>query len=266
MPSLLSQLPQLSRFCGSSHRGLFSDVDGTLSHIVPNPDEATVSPNLRGLLSGLSQRLDVVAVISGRRAEQARQMIGLPNLVYVGNHGWEWWQDGALHWRNEAEGYLSRMAAALEEIGRLLHIDGIVLENKGPTATIHYRRCSEEAHPREAILAAVAASPAAQGLRSREGKKIIDLLPPLDMDKGTALAELLARFQLDTALYLGDDLTDVNAFRALHSWRDRGTRWAAAVAVVDRESSPLVTEQADFTLAGVAEVEQLLEWLVDALG
>ncbi|HEY7064945.1 MAG TPA: trehalose-phosphatase [Chloroflexota bacterium] len=241
---------------------LLVDIDGTLSRIAPTPEAATVSPAARDAVRALLGQLTVVAAISGRSASDARRMLDLPGVLYIGNHGMEA-RIGQYHWTHpEAEACRAQVARVLREVERCLPNADLGFESKGLTASIHYRGAADPAACREAVLAAVAASPDAAPLRITEGRQVVELRPPVAVSKGTAATCLLRRYGLCGALFLGDDRTDLDAVRALHTARAEGLARVLAVAVASAEAPAELLAEADGTVDGVAGVEALLAKLV----
>jgi len=245
--------------------GLATDIDGTLSPIVDTPDMAAVTPLCRRYLGEIAQRVEVVAAISGRAPDVARRMVGLEDLVYVGNHGLSWWRQGREETLAEAAPYETMIQEAKRKLAAHLHLPGIILEDKGPILALHYRTCADDKSARTAILEALAPWKA-QGLRVRSGRRIFELGPPVDVHKGTALAHLMETYRLAGVLYLGDDLTDVDAFRVLRRWREDAKVKSAAVAVANPEAGPKVTREADYWVDGVRGVEWLLGAIASVVG
>jgi trehalose 6-phosphate phosphatase len=241
---------------------LLTDVDGTISRIAAKPGEARISPFCRRNLALLAERLALLAVVSGRPAREAAQMVDLPGIVYVGNHGCEVWRAGTLQVLPAALPFVPLLARALVELSAsLAACSGLIFEDKGTTASIHYRLAGDPARARQRILAALADSPAARQLRWAEGRMVIELRPPLAVDKGTAVAALLRESAVRSALYLGDDETDCDAFRALRRWAAETGGRALNLAVVTAEARPEVAAEADQTVPGVGAVEWLLSQL-----
>ena len=262
---LFAQTGRVRQVLGKRPRGMVVDVDGTISEIAPLPESASVSNAFKQHLRTLLKQLDLVAAISGRSAHDVRNLVGVEGLVYVGNHGLEWWSDGrALLWPG-ARPYVDKVASALGEIRGQLSLQGAIIENKGVTAAIHYREAEEAESARAAILAAIDNSPTAQGLRVTEGKMVIELRPPLRLHKGRALATLVRKHGLRSVICLGDDVTDVDAFTVLRKLRTAGGIDGLAVAVLGPETPKKVVNNADATLRGVPEVERFLQWLTGEL-
>jgi trehalose 6-phosphate phosphatase len=245
--------------------GLATDIDGTISAIADTPDAAVVTPICRRHLAEIRQRVEVVAAISGRAPEVARRLVGLEELVYIGNHGLSWWRQGREETVVEAVPYEPMIRDAKRDLAVRLDLPGLILEDKGPILALHYRPCADREAAREAIMAALAPWQT-QGLRIRQGRLVFELGPPLDIDKGTAVARLVETHRLSGILYLGDDLTDVDAFKVLRHWREEGKISGAAVAVANPERAPTVMHEADYWVDGVPGVEWLLGAIASVVG
>jgi trehalose 6-phosphate phosphatase len=263
MSYLFDHLDIVEDVIGQQPLGLFSDIDGTISEIVPIPGGARVSPICYRALSELSHRLPLVALVSGRSIAQMRRMIELEGVAYVSSHGFELYIGGEVV--SKGEDYRALLIQALAELKGLLDIEGVSLENNGLTAAVHYRRCPQPQVTREAILKALANSEAVRSLRVFEGRKLFVLRPPLPVDKGTAVMELVHSYHLKGAIYLGDDATDVDAFTALRRNSEGSSFRGLSVGVIAPEAPPQVAAQADLTLEGVADVERFLVWLLGAV-
>lgn len=257
-----SDAAELRRCLAKRPRGLLTDVDGTISPIAPSPQEARVSPAVRASLQALRGKFELVAVVSGRGVEDLRRLVGVLGLVYIGNHGLERWEDGEIRRLPEAEAYIPVMNAVRLDLASHLG-EGIIIEDKGASLSVHYRRSPYPQAARQQILDAVSRSRAARCLRLTEGRMVVELRPPLPVDKGTALLTLVEEYALHSVIYLGDDLTDVDAFQAVH--RLGGERSGLAVAVVGEETALQVEQAADLTLPGVEAAEQFLSWLASCL-
>jgi trehalose 6-phosphate phosphatase len=243
--------------------GLFSDIDGTLAPIVPNPEEARVSPLCRTLLEELIALGVHVALITGRTIERARSMVGLDGAVYAANHGVSVWIDGHDETPERAREYISLARTVFEEIGSV-PLPGVFVEAAGPNLAIHYRRAADEEIARQAILSAIGSSASAGGFQVREGRKVFELRAPLDIDKGTALSDLALRLGVRALLCLGDDRTDVDMFEATRRQRGSGLQ-AVSIAVTSDEATAELLASADYFVGGVPGVEWLLGEILSAL-
>jgi trehalose 6-phosphate phosphatase len=231
----------LTRLAEDPGRGaILLDVDGTLAPIVAAPERAAVPPETRAELERLAARYALVACISGRPAHDAEQVVGVPRLTYVGLHGLELEPDAERHREP-----LQLFAATVDW----------PVEDKGVAVSFHYRGVDDEAAAR-AELERVAERARAAGLRARFGRMVLEILPPVEAHKGTAVRRLLESAKLTRALYAGDDTTDLDAFRALERL-ELGVR----VAVVSDEGPRELRETADLVVDGPAELLRVLRSL-----
>lgn len=248
-------------------RGLLSDVDGTLSAIAPTPGDATLLPGVRELLEQAQTRFDVVAAVSGRAAENARQLVGVSGLLYLGNHGLERLDPNTdtLHILPEAEPYIKAINLVMAEVQAPLMetYPGLLFERKGVTASIHVRNTERPDEAERAVYQRVLESARELKLLVTQGRKIVELRPPVQANKGTAVTDLVRTAGLRSALYLGDDRTDLDAFRALRQLTVEGVCQGVAVAVLNDEAPPGLTDDADVTLPSVDAVPGFLRWLIE---
>ncbi len=247
------------------HRPLavFSDIDGTLAPIVPDPQDARVTDAAREALRELMALGVGVGLITGRDLAKAREMSGLPDACYAANHGLTLSVGGVDETPDVVRDFVPRVRNVIKETAGVERA-GVSVEDKGPIVAFHYRRAPSPDDARAAIEAAVEASPAAAAFRVHEGRMVIELRPPLDIDKGTALAELARRMNAGAALCLGDDRTDVDMFRRVAAMREGGTP-GVTVAVDSAEATAEVLTAADYQVDGVAAVEWLLREIARVL-
>ena len=165
------------------------DVDGTLAPIVPAPEEASVPPETRAELARLGRRYALVACVSGRPAADAERVVGLPELTYVGLHGLEL-DPGAESHREAIHAFADTVDWPIED--------------KGVAVSFHYRGVDDEAAAR-AELERVAERARAAGLRARFGRLVLEILPPVEAHKGTAVRRLLERLELGVRVAVGSD-------------------------------------------------------------
>jgi trehalose 6-phosphate phosphatase len=244
--------------------GLLSDVDGTLSPIAATPEAAYVPAEVKLALARLAALGVHVALISGRPLEEVREKFGLEGVAYAGNHGLDLWLEG----RREKTPGLAKyegQALAVEAYLQRFPLVGVRRENKGPILALHYRQAGEPKAARQAILEAIAATPPAAAFRVHEGKRIVELRPPLRTDKGTVVRDLAERLGLRGALCLGDDTTDIDMFAALSELRSDGVLEAICIAVAGEETPKGLLVAADYEVAGPQAVASLLAELVRTL-
>jgi trehalose 6-phosphate phosphatase len=237
--------------------GLFTDVDGTICPIVLRSRDARVLPAASAALARLRSRLALVAVVSGRSAEDARTLVGLPELIYVGNHGLETLVSGELHLAPSAEPWLPAIAEAINELQPRFAVPGVVVEDKGASASVHYRLVDEQ--DRQQVCQAVEEVGSRLGLHVEYGRMVVNLLPPVAIDKGSAVRGLAEAYNLRGLVYIGDDVTDTHAFAALADLRQHERSATLSVAVVGPETPPDVALAADACLDSSDGVAELLE-------
>jgi len=216
------------------------DVDGTLAPIVARPELAVVPDETRAEVRRLVGRYALVACVTGRTGEEAARLVGVEGVVYVGVHG--------LELAPEAERWRETLSPFAEE-------DWPWLEDKGLTVAFHWRQAPDEDEAQR-TLEAVAERARAAGLVAHWGRKVLELRPPVEADKGTAVRTLLAERGLQRALYAGDDTTDLDAFRGLD-----GLELGIRVAVASAEGPPELREAADVVVGSPAELLELLRTL-----
>lgn len=241
----------------AAHRSLavFLDYDGTLCPIVDDPDEARITDTMRQAVRRLSMTAPV-AVVSGRDREDVARRVGLPELCYAGSHGFDIRcpAQGQVHpAADEAVPALDAAEARLRQ--RLSALPGVRFERKRFSFAVHYRQVPAP-WDAEVRRAAVEEARASAALKVQTGKQVYDLVPDVDWDKGRAVRWILAALGLDrddtAPLYLGDDDTDVSAFRAVEA---RGV----SVGVGDGPAA----HRAQLWLASHDEVERLLFLLAE---
>lgn len=237
------------------------DFDGTLAPIVPSPDEAALPEAARAALVSLARRADTdLAVISGRGLEDLRRRVGIPEIYYAGNHGLEIEGPGVQEVHRRAAEARPRIAACDARLRTLLRGEvGVLIEDKGLTLSIHYRQAQDPGAVDRVRDAIRGCAELLDGLRLTEGKKVFELRPDVDWDKGRATNFLLQILDAAAALaipsiFIGDDRTDEDAFRAI---RDRGD----GIVVAD---DPDHDTAARAYLRSPAEVAALLESLAAA--
>jgi trehalose 6-phosphate phosphatase len=240
---------------------VLTDIDGTLAPIVPTPDMSEVSEELKDLLRRLGGRYLLVAAISGRKTQDAFGLIGLEDVVYFGNHGFEIMRDGEVEVIPEALPYLERV----EELERLAREElapgGAFVEEKGITASVHYRNAPREVGER--CVEFVKSEGERLGLRITVGRGVVEARPPIRADKGTAVRTLVEEYRPGKAMFVGDDTTDLDAFRELERLREEGELLEILrVGVASEEGPQEIETEADIVVDGVDGVGGVLKALL----
>src|SRR6201994_170836 len=206
------------------HAAIMLDIDGTLAPIVTNAADAHVPESTRQLLIAVARIYGLVACVSGRRASEARAMVSIGSISYIGSHGVELlrsgWTEAMLH--PDAADWVRR----IHEFGREADTADtrrrrVRLEDKGPIVAFHWRGAPDE-DAAKAAVDAIATRAEEAGLRTHWGRKVLEIRPPVRIDKGAGIEKLLDGIDLDAALYVGDDSTDLDAFKMLRKLVDEG--------------------------------------------
>jgi trehalose 6-phosphate phosphatase len=243
---------------------VLTDVDGTLAPIVERADDAAVPAPAREALAALAERSALVGCISGRRALEARRLVGLDTLAYAGNHGLELLLPGEETPLPDPS-IAGRETEAMEFLaavdGERLEAVGLRQEDKGPIQALHWRGAEDEARA-QSCAREIANEAGRAGLEPRWGRKVLELRPAGGGGKDGAVASLLADAGLDRATYAGDDRTDLDAFRRLRQLQEEGRLSAAVcVGVLSAEAPAELAEESDVTVSGLDGWLAILEWL-----
>ena len=257
LPSALDSLAAIYKQLSDGHVAVFLDYDGTLTPIAARPEDAALSDSMRETIRALAEYCPI-AIVTGRTMDDIKDRVGLDNLNYATDHGFEIAHpDGERIHHEQAASMLPIIDSAEEGLSaRLAKIRGTMVERKRFSVAVHYRLAAPEDIP--AVTQAVEEVHAAHpNLRKLEGKKVVELQPRVDWDKGKVVLWLLESLGLacEHMLYIGDDVTDEDALRAV---ADCGI----GIVVWDR---PRATAAA-YYLTSPAEVEQFLRQLLQHLG
>ncbi len=249
---LFSSLDEIEQRVASSARvALFLDFDGTLSTIVPNPTDAELDPDIRSTLKLLTARPDFsLSIVSGRALTDVRKRVGLADAIYVGNHGLEIESDSICFREPEAEALRRELRSlSLQLKLALSDTDGLEIEDKGLTLSVHFRRVNDHLHDwvRSVAFSTVERS---RSFSCREGKMVLEVKPQVNWHKGHAIKwitrEILPPSSL--SIYIGDDVTDEDAFAAIPE------------GITIRVGEAAETH-AQYLLSDVLAVGQFLHWL-----
>jgi trehalose 6-phosphate phosphatase len=263
-----------------SHAAVLLDIDGTLAPIVRHAADAHVPESTRTLLIEIARRYAVVGCVSGRRAVTARQIVAIGSIAYVGNHGGELLRPGAT--RAELDPEMAAWSARVGEFAARVYTTEqgrlrVRHEDKEAIAAFHWRGAPDEAAASAAVRA-IAQRAEDEGFVVHWGRKVLEVRPPVTLDKSLGVSALLGGSgdspagdqadgptgrRIEAAVYVGDDTTDLDAFRGLRGLVETGGLGAAICVGVKSEETPAeLLGQADLMVAGTDGVRELLEALL----
>jgi trehalose 6-phosphate phosphatase len=261
VPRLLDNLPALKELLYRRPFGLITDMDGTISPKSTDPLHVIIPAANRSLLRVLSERLDLVAVISGRSATEVRQMVDGDRILCIGHYGMEWWQDDKAVLHPDVQSYLPVMRKVASQLDPLETIPGVIIQDKGATISMHYRLSPNPEQAKERILEFLESLPQMHQLRILTENMVIGIIPPAAINKGTEVRDLIKQRELRGGMYLGDDTADILGFKAIHEANAGGIFKGFGIAVTDTDTVPEVASTADYVLNGVGETKQMLGWM-----
>jgi len=241
------------------------DIDGTLAPIVRHAADAHVPEATRALLIEIAKRYRIVGCVSGRRAATARQIVAIGTIAYIGNHGGELLRPGTT--RPEVDPDVAAWTARVREFAARAYTSEhqrirVRSEDKDSIAAFHWRGAPDE-EGAAAAVGKIARLAEQEGFAIHWGRKVLEVRPPVALDKGLGIATLLRGAPVTAALYVGDDTTDLDAFRGLRRLVGSGALASAlCVAVSSDEAPPELAQEADLTVDGTRGVRELLEALL----
>ncbi|MEW6299633.1 MAG: trehalose-phosphatase [Thermodesulfobacteriota bacterium] len=259
--SALENMDKIAARLKRHQLALFLDYDGTLTPIVRRPEDATLSEQMRSVLRQLAGRC-TVAIVSGRDRQDAEGMVRVEGLVYAGSHGFDIRGPHGLVMQHEgAEQRLPELDAAERQLrARTAAIAGARVERKRFAIAVHYREVADDDDVQQVEGVVDEVCRAHRGLRKKGGKKVFELQPDVEWDKGRAVLWLVQSLGLDkpgvAVVYIGDDVTDEDAFRALRQ-RDAG--------IGIRVAAPDSSTEAAYYLRDCEDVREFLQLLLALL-
>jgi trehalose 6-phosphate phosphatase len=256
LPHALHDHDRFAAALGGRRPAVFLDYDGVLTPIVDRPQDAVMSADMRATLRELAARCPV-CVVSGRDRAVVQRLMGVDDLVVAGSHGFDIWhpERGTLV-HEAATGYEQLVAEVTGRLsGELAELPGVLVEPKRASVAVHYRLADAAGGTRVAQTVRRLLAERPDQLKVTPGKMVYELQPKLDWDKGRAVEHLLGALGLtaEVPVYLGDDVTDEDAFRAV-AGRGVGV-YVGDPAALDRSTA------ATFTVASPDEVRRLLDTL-----
>lgn len=261
----MHKVEQLRQMLKQHPLGLLFDIDGTLSAIAPTPREAYLHPEVPSLLEQLKQQAHI-AIVTGRSVKSGAALVNVDGIIYAGSHGLEWC-DGlpgqhAVQLAPEALPYVEAgkhlLKLAEQEFSGM---QGVLIEHKRVGGGIHYRLCTDPEQARQRILELLEEPVRQSAMRLSEGKRIVEIRPPVAIDKGEVVRRFVERLGIRGAMFAGDDRTDMDAMRELKQLRAEGVT-TLAVVVRHLDTQPELLELADIVVEGVEGMVALLREIV----
>ncbi len=241
---------------------IFSDIDGTLSNISQTPGGAVVDESVREALRMVSASYRLI-LVTGRPLIEAREMVGIDGLSYLANHGLDYFIDGKYsktESREDRDG-IEKAVSELTSTGLLS--DGVTCEDKGLALAVHYRLARDKKSSKEALMRILAPLARRNDMTLIEGRMVVELKSKKS-DKGIAVLKTIKSFGASNTLYIGDDTTDVDAFRAISELGKSSGLKGVSIGVLSSETPKKVIDESDFVLPSVDGVERFLRWLPPA--
>jgi trehalose 6-phosphate phosphatase len=260
---ILDNLETLKKIIRRKPFGLITDMDGTISEIPRDFLQKALHPVVLPQLTKLVSHLELLAIVSGRKTEALKEIINIEGVRYIGNYGMEWWENNHAVLHPDIAASLSSIRAIAKELETLSSVDGIIIQDKWASMSVHYNMSPQPEIAKQQILDLLEKSPHIKNLRLMDEKTNIGIVPRVNIDKGTAVTSLIKEYRLKGAIYLGDDIGDVPAFKAIRQAGENKTFDGLAILVTGPETTHDILGEADFTLNGVPETETLLKWFVD---
>ena len=248
--------------------GLAFDFDGTLSPIASTPEGARLYPGVTDLLQR-AQKHARIAILTGREIEDGARKINLDGLTYIGEHGLAWsdglpWQH-PIHIAPGASEYISPGTYLLDLVAaRQAELPGIIVQRKRVGGSIHYRLAPDHEQARLKLLDLLAEPAQRVHMQVSEGKRIVEVRPPLAINKGMGLREFALRNELRGLIFAGDDLTDLDAILEIPKLCKAGLV-ALAIAARHPDTPPELLQHADIVVDGVPGMVALLHDIVEIL-
>lgn len=259
---LFDHLYDLKEFKNDTKTALITDIDGTISEIVPTPSEAVVSEDMKIILEKVAKKYKFTGVMTGRSINNALNMLEIKNIIYIGNHGMEQLKNGKIWVEGEVKKYIPLIKKLAKNLKIELEIYNCILfQDKELSFTVHYRLCDNGDEIRKKALDTIASIDDSNNLKISEGRKVIEIRPPVGHNKGSILQKFIFENNIRKIIYLGDDITDVDAFIKLKELKSRKKIETVSIAVNSNETPGYVKQSADFYVKNVDEVYKFFKWL-----
>lgn len=240
---------------------ILSDIDGTLHPIIENPSKIQFYDYIPTVLENLAKKYALVGLVTGRSLDSALEMIKASGIIYLGNHGMEFCNDGTRGLADGIQEYLPKIRSAITDMQQssLAETQGIIVEDKSVSAAIHFRQAPQLLADVEKLTASISGK---YGLKVVKGRKVRELHPPVDINKGTAVIDLLKRQGINLVLYMGDDVSDIEVFKQLK--QAQWPRFQSITIGIRSAEVPQMEAEAtvDYLIDNVDESIELLRMLL----
>lgn len=260
--NILKHLKGLETF-KDSNTVVITDVDGTLSEIVQEPDDAIVDDEMKVILRNLVNKFQFLIFITGRTIRNVRKMVDIFGALYIGNHGMEYLENDEIVLGPEISGYRKEIGEIEAKLKNRLNLSGLIFENKKTCLTIHYRMNENQEMARIIILDEIKKLGLSRDLKVSEGKKVIEIKPQTGNNKGTIIRRMVDDHQIHQLIYCGDDTTDVDAFEAIKRLNMKPSFNGISIAVLSNETPVNVVNTAQYYVNSIPELKTFFNWLMD---
>lgn len=262
---LFDSLKDLKEFKEDYNAAIITDIDGTISEIAPTPMEAVVKPVIKNIIGEIADKYKFTGVMTGRSVNNAMGMMGSKNIIYIGNHGLEQFKNGKISIDSEVRGYIPIIKKLAQDIQKELDsYECILFQDKKLSFTVHYRLCDNWEEIRQMALDVISSRTESKQLKISEGRKVIEIRPPVGHDKGTILQKFIFDNNIKKIIYLGDDITDFDAFVKLNELKDEGKVRSVSIVVNSKETPDYVTKSANYYVNNVNEVYNFFKWFSES--
>ena len=249
---------------GSDKPALITDFDGTISELQKDPTKAFIDPDCLELIRNLLPNLPYLAILSGRDAAQLSNIVGLKEVAYFGNHGAESIIEGNKYFQEYSEADISNMRELFNNLQRTVNRRGIFWEFKEISASVHFRMSNIHRTKLE-LQEALDNIFVPKSIEIFWGKEIMEIRLRSSPNKGAALESIVSSGQLRSAIYIGDDTTDLDAIKTLYQMKKNIGLKGFSVAVKSENMNRDLLRYADLFVDGIEGVETLLTWLLKKL-
>ena len=262
--NLLNHLDELEQY-KNPETVVVTDIDGTISSIVSKPYQAMITNNMKGILNNIQSKFKLLAIVTGRSLQDALQMVDIQGILYIGSHGMEYEKNNKIVTDKKALKYIPQLTDLYDELKHEPNMkhSGIILENKNTCISIHYRSTNNPQSVRKNILKTLENIRKTEGLQIKEGRKLIEVRPPIGNDKGKIINKIVKNYNANQLIYLGDDITDVDAFKEISRLTKEEKFDGTSILVQSNETPEFVKKNAEYYVNSIDDVEKFFNWILN---